>query len=262
MSATASPLAAWTDHRAELVWKRVEGAKGRLRYRSPWLARALRPGQFVGVRVPGHVLRRPMAAAWTGGEELEIILTARAEGTRAILEAPLGSVWELLGPLGRGFPLPDGPAVVVSGGSGSGPCVFLAGELVGAGRPVLALHGARDASEAFVLERYAELGVEAAYFSEDGSLGSRGFPTDGLPPALARYPDASVFAVGPDGLMVAATRAARERGRPCWVSLEELMACGVGACLSCVARVREGGAERQVHVCVDGPVFEGRAVAW
>lgn len=256
------PLPAWTDHRAELVWKQVEGVKGRLRFRAPALARALRPGQFVGVRVPGHVLRRPMAAAWAEGDELEIILTARAEGTRAILDAPVGSTWDLLGPLGRGFPEPAGAAVVVSGGSGSGPCVFLAGELARAGRPALALHGARDGSEAFVLDRYAELGVEAAYFSEDGALGTRGFPTDGLAGALERFPDAQVFAVGPHGLMVAATRIALERDRPCWVSLEELMACGVGACLSCVARLKDPGVERQVHVCVDGPVFEGSTVAW
>jgi dihydroorotate dehydrogenase electron transfer subunit len=252
----------WNDHRAVLVWSDVRGSKGRLRYRAPTLASSLLPGQFLGFRVPGHVLRRPMAAAWASGEEFEIVVTARGEATLEMLQAPLGSVWDVLGPLGLPVPAPAGPAVVVSGGSGSGPCLFLAASLARRGTRVVALHGARDGSESFVLDLYREVGADATYHSEDGSLGTRGFPTDALPGILATDRDATVYAVGPRGLMVAATRVALEHGVPCWVSLEEHMACGVGACLSCVARVDDGNGERQVHVCVDGPVFRGDQVAW
>ncbi len=247
----------WNDHAARLVHKTVRGAKGVLTFEAPTLAPHLEPGQFVNLEVPGHVLRRPMAPASGGGRTFEVVMTARREGTRDLLNLPLGAEVRVLGPLGNTFPPPTGRAVLISGGSGAGPLAYLANRLAATGHEVVVLHGARDASEAHLVPLFAREGARVHYFSEDGSYGEAGLPTQALPELLAAGP-ATVYAVGPEGLMRAAARLAAEHGAPCYVSLEAHMACGVGACLSCVHPTTRG----TVHLCVDGPIFNAEEVIW
>ena len=258
----------WLLEDAAVTVPSASTVKGVLRLRSPRIAASAQPGQFVNVAVPGHVLRRPMAVAWAQDDELELVITARGEATQRLLSAQSGSSWSLIGPLGRSFPLPEGPGVIVTGGSGAGPGLFLAWRLAQAGRPVVLLHGARVGDEAFVADRAAGLGVRAVMHTEDGSLGLRGYPTASLrSEALAlaeQYASPpTVYAVGPNALMAAAARVAAQENWDAWVSLEEAMACGVGACLSCACQVRDAtGQPSQAHVCVDGPVFSAARVSW
>ena len=246
-------MTGWDDHRLRLVKKDVEGERGVLVLEAPELAEAMRPGQFLHLEAPGHLLRRPMAPAVFGGRVV-VFLRARGAGTRALLAAPEGTVLRALGPLGNAFPEPEGRAVLVSGGTGIGPLLFLARALVKKGFDVLHLHGARDAGEALYLPYLRASGAELRFFTEDGSLGEPGRPTDALPFVLR--PGDTLYAVGPEPMMEAATRVAKTLALPAYVSLEAHMACGVGACLSCAVQTNKG----QKHICVDGPIFAAEDV--
>ena len=246
-------MTGWDDHRLRLVKKDVEGERGVLVFEAPELAEAMRPGQFLHLEAPGHLLRRPMAPAVFGGRVV-VFSRARGAGTRALLAAPEGTVLRALGPLGNAFPEPEGRAVLVSGGTGIGPLLFLARALVKMGHEVVHLHGARDALEALYLPYLRASGAELRFFTEDGSLGEPGRPTDALPFVLR--PGDTLYAVGPEPMMEAAARVAKTLALPAYVSLEAHMACGVGACLSCAVKTKKG----QKHVCVDGPVFAAKDV--
>ncbi len=246
-------MRAWDDHRLRLVDKEVRGERGLLVFDAPSLVEALSPGQFLNLEVPGRLLRRPMAPAVMGGRLL-VFVRGRGPGTRGLLALPEGAVLRALGPLGNAFPEPRGRALLVSGGTGVGPLLFLARRLVAAGRETVLFHGARDASEGFLLPYLRATGAEVRFFTEDGSLGERGFPTEMLPFSLR--PGDTVYAVGPEPLMRAAARAAATMALPAYVSLEAHMACGVGSCLSCRVELKSG----PVHVCQDGPVFPAEEV--
>lgn len=246
-------MTAWDDHWMRLVSKEVHGERGVLVFEAPALAEALEPGQFLNLEAPGRFLRRPMAPAVIAGRVL-VFVRARGAGTRALLGLPVGASLRALGPLGNAFPLAEGRAVLVSGGTGVGPMLFLARRLAALGREVVLFHGARDASEGFLLPFLRRSAAEVRFFTEDASLGERGFPTDLLPFALR--PGDTVYAVGPEPLMEKAARAARAMALPAYVSLEAPMACGVGSCLSCRVELRSG----PVHVCKQGPVFPAEEV--
>lgn len=243
----------WDDHRLLLLDKAVEGERGVLVFEAPSLAEALVPGQFLNLEVPGRLLRRPMAPAVLGGR-IVVFVRAHGAGTKALLKAPVGERLRALAPLGNAFPMPEGRAVLVSGGTGVGPLVFLARRLARQGVEVVHLHGARDAGEALYLPYLRASGAELRFFTEDGSLGEGGLPTDALPFVLR--PGDTLYAVGPEPMMAAAARVARTLLLPAYVSLEAHMACGVGACLSCAVETKHG----QRHVCVDGPIFPAEEV--
>lgn len=246
------------DHAARLVANERHGRLAWLSFDAPKLARRIRPGQFVNVAVPGHLLRRPLASAGVDGNRLDLFVYALREGSAAIVAAVPGTTWSLLGPLGLPWSPPEAPsAVLVGGGTGTAPLVHLAQELLAAGATVQARHGAPGDAEIWVLDRYPA-GVERIYYSEDGSAGRAGFPTAGLADDLRAMGGATVYACGPYELMRAAALAAREAGASCQVSVEAYMGCGVGACLSCVVRTTTG----QIHACVDGPCVDAELVPW
>jgi len=246
-------LTAWDDHRMVLLDREVRGERGVLVFEAPSLAEALRPGQFLNLEAPGRLLRRPMAPAVMAGKVL-VFLRARGPGTRALLGLAPGAEIRALGPLGNGFPLPRGRAVLVSGGTGVGPLLFWARLLSSRGHEVLFLHGARDGSEGFLLPYLRASGARVRFFTEDGSLGELGLPTDRLSSVLR--PGDTLYAVGPEPMMAAAARVAAKMGLPAYVSLEAHMACGVGSCLSCRVELKSGPA----HVCRQGPVFPAEEV--
>ncbi len=251
----SSTKQAWNDHRVRLVDHEVQRDRGVLSFFAPSLTARLLPGQFVNLQLPHHVLRRPMAAAGGDAEYFRIVVHASGEGSRALLALAPGSELSALGPLGNTFPLTSGSAVLLSGGSGAGPLLFLAGVLAGRGQSVQVLHGAKDHSEAFLIPYFERSGAALRYFSEDGSLGEAGLPTQTLAGIGA---NTTVYAVGPRDMMKVAAGVCRSLSIRCYVSLEAHMACGVGACLSCIAETTLG----QKHVCSDGPIFEATEVVW
>ena len=245
------------------------GANRRLRVSVPgWPGFA--PGQFVMLS-PGALgavarrdplLPRPMAVYREhAGSEVEILFKVHGRGTALLADVAPGDRVGLVGPLGRPFPdpPPGARALLIAGGTGIASVYELASRLVSADVAVEVLLGARGAGDLMGEADFAALGVSLRIATEDGSRGERGLVTALLEHALGDGGRSCVYACGPTRMMAAAAAIAAQRGAPCFVSLENPMACGFGVCLGCAAPLREGGF---ALVCRDGPVFEAGAVAW
>ncbi|HHW15502.1 MAG TPA: dihydroorotate dehydrogenase electron transfer subunit [Firmicutes bacterium] len=240
------------------------------------------PGHFVMVEGgPGRTTRRPFSVSGVDRERGLVRLLIREVGpaSRWLSGLAAGHELGLHGPLGRGFAFPPGgeTAWVVGGGIGVAPLLFLTAELRRAGYPVWAAVGGRTAGEVWSAAELAELGAEVAVATEDGSAGERGLVTGLLETHLSqgqRRPG-TVYACGPRGMLETVARRALAAGLRCQVSVEERMACGVGACAGCSwpegrlaldLALRPLGAAPRVggegvpggplRVCRDGPCFE------
>ena len=168
-----------------------------------------------------------------------------------------GSTIEILAPLGNGFPVDKSKrTLLVGGGIGVPPLLGVAAQL---GEKAIAVLGFRNKDAVILEEDFQAAGAKTFIATDDGSYGHHGLVTD-----LCQEQDFDcVMACGPAPMLKAVTALAEQRGVPCYVSLEERMACGIGACLGCaVALNKEDGTQYFGHVCKDGPVFESHRVAW
>lgn len=249
------------------------GPNRRLRLFVPGF-RSFEPGQFVMLS-PGAtgaavrfdpLLPRPMAIyrahAEGDGAVAEILYKVGGRGTALLGAAREGERVRFVGPLGRPFPaLRAGRvALLVGGGTGVASLYELAARGAGLGAgAVRVLLGARTASDLMGHADFAALGVGLEVTTEDGSLGEKGLVTTPLARWLEKTVDGEVHACGPTPMMRAAAELAARHGRPCFVSLENPMACGFGVCLGCAAPRRGGGF---ALVCRDGPVLEAATVDW
>ncbi len=245
--------------------ERVAPDHYRLVLHAPEVARAARPGQFVMVRCGSAwdpLLRRPFSVAGVDREAGAVTLLFRVvgRGTALLAGTVPGDALSLLGPLGRGFTLPQAAeaAAVIGGGMGLAPLLFLVEELLARGCRVRVLAGARSRQYLFVPEPAP--GCEVLVATEDGSAGRPGPVTVLLPfvgPEVRRY-----YACGPREMLRAVAAELERRGLSGEVCLEERMACGVGACRGCVCRVRRGEGMAWAAVCAEGPVFPAGEVCW
>jgi dihydroorotate dehydrogenase electron transfer subunit len=193
--------------------------------------------------------------------------------TGRLAEYHPGQRLEVWGPLGRGFPARDQQhLVMVAGGIGQTPFLALAREyrqlrLYG-GRPgatarrITLCYGVRSAEYLAGLEDFAALGIDLRISTDDGTTGHHGLVTDLLSEVIAESALAcSVVCCGPEAMMKAVADVASQRNIPCLVSLESPMACGLGICFSCVARVRQAdGRWDYRRTCVEGPVFDAKKI--
>lgn len=221
----------------------------------------VKPGQFAEIKIddsPKTMLRRPISVCdiTDGGRRMTMLVKPVGDGSRHLAELPASSVVNMLMPLGNGFTLPDKPcrALLAGGGVGSAPIVMLAHALTGAGCDVTVALGARTAAE---LEGIKDLYGEArvVFSTDDGSAGHHGLVTT-IPEFAEDYD--RIYCCGPTPMMRAVAKIARQRGICCEVSLENMMACGLGACLCCVEKTVKGN----VCVCADGPVFNIDMLTW
>lgn len=219
----------------------------------------MQPGQFVEVQAPGgHVLlRRPISVCNVEAGELWLLVAKVGRGTVAIAEAAVGSQLDVLLPLGNTFSTQGvSRPLLVGGGVGIAPMLYLARLLASSGvRPDILL-GGRSAAQLCLLdefERYGQLYIT----TEDGSRGHRGRVTEH--PLWASAPYDKVYTCGPKPMMVALHQLCLERDITCEVSLENTMACGIGACLCCVEDTHDEG---NVCVCTEGPVFNSKQLKW
>ena len=220
------------------------------------------PGQFAELRVdntPSVVLRRPISVHSFDAENNEIgfLVQVVGDGTRWLASLKEGDKVNTLMPLGNGFTLPEacsGRSLLVGGGVGSAPLYYLAQELKKRGCDFSLLIGARSAKDLYRRDAYEALG-RVEYTTEDGSLGEKGYVTNHS--MLAEKFD-RIYTCGPKPMMLAVAKYARENGIACEVSLENKMACGLGACLCCVEDTKEG----HKCVCTDGPVFSIDELKW
>jgi dihydroorotate dehydrogenase electron transfer subunit len=269
---------------AAKILSNVEISPGYWRIRlnaPPEFARA-RPGQFVMARVGDGIdplLRRPLAVFDTGTpprEEggaaqawFEMLYRVAGKGTARLSTLREAAAIDILGPLGSGFEIGDDDRgeekLLVGGGIGLAPLHLLARELVRRRSPVRLFAGGRTRGDLLCLAEFERLGVDCHCATEDGSFGARGLVTA----ALERHLDtlegrAALYACGPDGMLRALAGIAAERALPCQVSLEARMACGVGACLGCVAAGKRHSSQTPDYrcVCTEGPVFEAGELQW
>jgi dihydroorotate dehydrogenase electron transfer subunit len=243
---------------------------------APELAQAARPGQFVMVKTaPGldPLLRRPFSIFevirnGTGQPTGFTLLNKRiGVGTGHLYEAEPGTRIECLGPLGRPFVPVDPPAEawMIAGGVGLAPFATLAEALARRGTNMTLFYGARSAGDLYRAEIFERLGARLVLATEDGSLGEPGRVTSPLERALdgrGAGQDVTIYACGPTPMMRSVAALGARAGVPVFVSLEQVMGCGMGGCYSCVVRVRAGERERFVRSCVDGPVFEASSLVW
>ena len=230
---------------------------------APKTAASIEPGQFVHMLLPGfgaHILRRPFSVynACENGV-IEIIYQTVGQGSAYLSEIGPGVECSVIAPLGRGWQAGDGKSLIVGGGVGAAPLFMFAKKLIAEGRELDVVLGAQSADMLVTRADYAKLlGRDPLIATDDGSLGHKGFCTDPVREALGSGEYANVYCCGPVPLMHAVSSVADELGVACWVSMEKRMACGVGACLSCVVETCSG----KRRSCVDGPVFNAKELVW
>lgn len=223
----------------------------------------LMAGQFLHIACgEGLLLRRPISVCMVQEDEPQdtarVVFEVRGEGTKWLAERRVGDKVNVLGPLGNGFTVSsDDRLLLVGGGIGVPP---LLGQAAFTAKNSTAVLGFRSADRAMLVEDYRDY-CEAVYLcSDDGSLGRHGFVDAQLKDILEKDKNfTAVLACGPKPMLKNVAKVAAEYGVPCQVSLEERMACGVGACLGCAVQMADGTMK---HVCKDGPVFDAKEVDW
>lgn len=265
------PAGAVVQVRARLVDAAAEGAYRRMTFAAPGVAQAARPGQFVALTVGGAtaatLLRRSFSIHRVDldVDTVEIVVAAHGPGTVWLTELSLGGEVDLVGPLGRPFPLPTEPlpCVLVGGGYGSAPLFWLAEVLRERGCQTEMILGAASADRLFGVQLAREVADGVTITTDDGSMGTTGWVSLVLPGVARLCSAAVVYACGPMPMLQAVTEAAAREGAVAQVAVEEAMACGVGVCMTCVLPVRgRDGRTRMVRSCVEGPVFPGDRVRW
>jgi dihydroorotate dehydrogenase electron transfer subunit len=240
----------------------------RLLLKTPEAAAAALPGQFVMLRVTENLdplLARPFGIySVLSKSSLDILYRVAGRGTALLTRAKEGSSLSLLGPLGKGFPLPGRniTPLFVAGGSGFPPLHFLS---LRAGARAHLFAGARNKEclpPVSVLKSFKDHTEQIHVATEDGSAGRRGMSTDILNAFLAKQQDKSrlaIYACGPHAMLAAVSKISAEHSVMCYVSAEERMACGLGVCMGCSIPMKAGGYKR---ACKEGPVFDSREIDW
>lgn len=254
----------------------------RVRIKAPEMARRVVPGQFFMVRIPtgnDPLIGRAFAVYDVDPERqwLDLVYLVKGKLTTSLAHCPPGASLAVWGPLGNGFAPPTcDHLIMVAGGIGQTPFLTLAREALGkqsfgdpprpqgyAGR-VTFCYGVRSAPYLADVEAFLGVGCHVLVATEDGSSGPPALVTDVLRREVEVTTEESRFIVtcGPEPMMAAVSGIAADAGIPCAVSLETPMACGIGICFSCVARVGTADDWDYKRTCVEGPVFDARQIVW
>jgi len=222
------------------------------------------PGQFVQLLVddsPRTFLRRPISVNFVDKltNTLWLLVQTVGEGTARLSQRASGDIINAILPLGNGFTVPfyvsGGEALLVGGGAGVAPLLYLGDVLRKIGMKPVFLLGAKSKDELVELSYFQKIGITNVT-TEDGSAGTKGYVTDHS--ILRGHSFSKIYTCGPKPMMIAVARYAKETGADCEVSLENMMACGIGACLCCVEKTVKGNR----CVCTEGPVFNINQLTW
>ncbi len=223
----------------------------------------IRAGQFVEVRVDGSpttFLRRPISINFVDYDknELSLLVAAVGDGTRRLASLKEGDTLNSMLPLGNGFTLPNDSkerVLLVGGGVGVAPLLYCGKVLKDMGCKPVFLLGARSANDLLLLDEFSKYG-NVCVTTEDGTMGECGFVTNHT--VLREEHFDRIYTCGPKPMMAAVAKYAVKNGIECEVSLENKMACGIGACLCCVEKTTDGN----VCVCKEGPVINVKKLTW
>jgi dihydroorotate dehydrogenase electron transfer subunit len=259
--------------KAQVVWNRSQGPGY---YRMGVLCDGdigeADPGQFLMVRLEGQqtpLLRRPFSIHQVIAEKgrikgFEILYKVVGDGTTLLARARQGDGIDVLGPLGKSFTMHPGHNTIfcVAGGIGVAPFLFLAARMSTAGFDMSGVSlflGGRTENDLLCVEDFSALGLSPTLTTEDGSRGKQGLITGPLEKAISTSCPDMLYACGPLPMLREVMAIAADHGLPCQVSIETIMACGMGACLGCAVKdKRRPDAYR--HACVDGPVFDAEEI--
>jgi dihydroorotate dehydrogenase electron transfer subunit len=259
----------------------------RLRFECPEIALRFIPGQFLMLRMAGiddPLLGRPLALYDTVRNDrgiatgIDVVYVTFGKMTRRLAHSKPGDEFDVWAPLGNGFPpLPTDHLIMVAGGIGQTPFLALGQEYLGLrrygapprsaprARRVTLCYGVRTAALAAGVDDFQAAGIDVQLASDDGTLGHHGFVTELLRSVLdeTQGHNRLVVCCGPEPMMAAVAELCRANETRCIVSLETPMACGIGICFSCVAKVRQpDGTWDWKRTCVEGPIFDAQKIAW
>ena len=257
------------QHQAEILWnKKISSACYKIGLTCSENYSMAKPGQFIMLRVAGQtdpLLRRPFSIHQliiSKGkiQGIEVLYKVVGKGTGILAQQPAGKMVDILGPLGTGFIIPrqTGNLHVVAGGIGVAPMVFLASELhrrnfdFSKSRVFI---GGRSKEDLLCRDDFVQLGIKVDTTTDDGSAGDQCLVTHPLETAVDDQRPDLIVACGPMAMLSCVIGIAEKHHIPCQVSIETMMACGMGACLGCAVEGRHE-TERYLHVCLDGPVFD------
>ncbi|MDD3086999.1 MAG: dihydroorotate dehydrogenase electron transfer subunit [Candidatus Omnitrophica bacterium] len=246
--------------------KKFKGSCWHCIVNAPSLCRASKPGQFLNVRISEGLkpfLRRPFSIHNIFGGKLEILYNVVGEGTRAFSGKKSGDYLDLIGPLGKGFDYVGARGkrvILIAGGIGVAPLLFLSKEIKS--RDKLILIGARTRDQVLCEKEFRNSGSDVKISTDDGSRGFSGRVTDLLKNIIATEKAAKgamqLYACGPGPMLKEVCNIAIANNLQAQVSLEEHMGCGIGACLGCVVKTKNG----LKRVCKEGPVFYAKELIW
>lgn len=225
----------------------------------PDIAQKAQAGQFVHLKANGYFLRRPISICEIDREAktLRLVFEVRGDGTKALSEIKENENVDMIAPLGNGFSVDKSKkAVCIGGGIGAPPMLETVKSFSDSSTAILGFKTAK----AVILNEDFSRAVNTVVCTDDGSFGEKGFVTTALENYLKENSADIICACGPAPMLKAVAKIAREHQIPCEISLEERMACGVGACLGCACKVIQNGEEKLRHVCKNGPVFNSEEV--
>ncbi|MCL2391430.1 MAG: dihydroorotate dehydrogenase electron transfer subunit [Oscillospiraceae bacterium] len=224
------------------------------------LANDAAPGQFLHIKCGDErLLRRPISICAVVGNAVELVFELKGEGTQWLSKIAPGNKLDILGPLGSGFNIPKGKTIVLGGGIGVPPMLFVAES---ATSKVTAILGFRSMDRVILKEAF-ELACAQVYITtDDGSFGIHGSVIKPLLALLETGEYEAVLACGPHVMLTEVARVCKLHAVPLQVSLEERMGCGVGACLVCACATIKDGNPDMSRVCFDGPVFCANDIVW
>ncbi len=239
----------------------------RITLHSPDISGKIKPGQFVMVKTgqsKDPLLRRPFSVHQTSSNgHLQLLFKVVGRGTSLLAHAKVGEELSIFGPLGNGFDVDkEKPSCLIGGGLGIAPMLLLAKYISknkkDCSRDVIIL-GGRSAGEVEpLIDDFKQFGIKIVTTTDDGSYGQKGFVTDVFK-SLELSEETIVYTCGPEPMMEAVKNISGKKNMACQVSIESVMACGMGACLGCTKHGSDGN---YVHVCLDGPVFKAEDLKW
>lgn len=239
----------------------------RITLEAPLIAASAEAGQFVMIRTGNGqdpLLRRPFSLHQTiSSGQIQIYFKNVGRGTNILAHGKVGEILDVFGPLGRGFSIADDrPACLVGGGLGIAPMLFLAKIISSLSRDhsqdLIILGGRTREDVEPLVDDFKQFGLALHCATDDGSYGIRGFVTDVLRSEQLAG-NTRIYGCGPDNMLEVLHHFSMEKNLDCQVSVESVMACGMGACLGCNLDSSDGS---YVHVCIDGPIFNTRDLAW
>ena len=229
---------------------------------SPEIAGIASSGQFLHILCGELMLRRPISICEILKDEgkVRIVFEVKGQGTKWLSERRAGESINILGPLGNGFEYFEGKkAVFVGGGIGVMPLLDIAKKYAENSHVIL---GFRSKSNVILEDDYNHSGASIEIATDDGSYGRRGFVTACLADYIKENSCDVIYACGPAVMLKAVADISKQSGIECYISLEERMGCGIGACLVCACKTRDEAGEHHKHVCKDGPVFNAQEIVF